>query len=81
MALDKAGRIAALRAARGPLEHEQYALEIEVDVKKVGVKEKRIDQDDLEDAKQRLAGCSAQIKVIDDKLEKVEAEPDAEPEA
>lgn len=80
MGLDKAGRLAILAAERGPLEHELYAAEIEVEVKEVAVEHGStgVTQDLVEAAKARRDGIAAQIKAIDDAKEKVKLEEDAE---
>lgn len=78
MGIDKQSRLAQLAASRGPLEHQQFAAEIEVEVKEAGVKHAGtgVDQDQVEAAKANLEGINAQIKVIDDRAEKVKLEDD-----
>lgn len=80
MGLTKQGKLAQLAASRGPLEHELFAAEIEVEVKEAGVEHGStgVTQDQVEEAKAHRDGVAAQIKVIDDRKEKVNLEDDSE---
>lgn len=79
MGLTKAGKLATLAAERGPLEHELFAAEIQVEVKEAGVEHGAtgVTQEQVEEAKATRDGIKAQIKVIDDRKEKVDLEEDA----
>lgn len=78
MGLTKQGRLDILAANRGPLEHELFAAETELDVQETGVKHKAtgVTQEHVEATKDRVEGIKAQIKVIDDKAEKAKLEAD-----
>ena len=78
MGLTKQGMLEILAANRGPLEHELYAAEIELEVKEEGVKHGAtgVTQEQVEAVKARRDGLQAQVKVIDDQAEKTRLEQD-----
>jgi hypothetical protein len=78
--LDKQGKLNLLAAARGPLEHELYAAEIEVEVKEAAVKHGAtgVTQEMVEGAKANRDARQAQIDAIDAKAEKANLEDDPE---
>lgn len=78
MGLTKQGKLSILGAERGPLEHELFAAEIELEVKEEGAKHGAtgVVQEHVEAVKARVDGIKAQIKVIDDRAEKANLEDD-----
>jgi len=78
MGIDKAGRLAILAAERGPLEHELYTAQIQLETKEAGVEHGAtgVTQEQVEEAKARVEGIEAQIAVIDDNRKKVKLEED-----
>jgi hypothetical protein len=78
MGIDKQGKLAILAAQRGPLEHELFAAEIELETKTIAVEHAStgVTQEMVEACKERVEGIRAQIKAIDDRKEKVNLEGD-----
>jgi hypothetical protein len=78
MGLDQQGKLDILAAQRGPLEHELFAVELELDVKEEGVLHGAtgVTQEMVEEVKARRDGIAAEIKVIDDRKERVDLEED-----
>ena len=78
MGLTKQSKLAALAASRGPLEHELFAAEIQVEVKEAGVKHGAtgVTQEQVEEAKANRDGIQAQLDAINDREEKVNLEDD-----
>jgi hypothetical protein len=78
--IDKQGKLAILAAQRGPLEHELFAAEIELEVKATAVDHGAtgVTQEMVEGCKERVEAIQAQIQCIDDRKEKVNLEEDAE---
>jgi hypothetical protein len=82
MALGKQGKLDILAAQRGPLEHELFAAEIQVETKEAGVKHGAtgVTEDQVTAAREERDGIEAQIAAIDKRREEVSAEADDESE-
>lgn len=80
MPLGKQDKLAILASQRGPREHELYAAQIALEVKEAAVEHGAtgVDEDQVTAARAERDGIQSQIKVIDDTVEEVTAEPDDE---
>lgn len=67
--LDEQGKKDLIAAKRGPLEHELFAAELDLEVA-----QEAGDEALVEGPQKRLEAVKAQIKVLDDKLAEVEGE-------
>lgn len=78
MGLEKQGRLAIIAAERGPLEHQLYAAEVELETKEIAVAHgvTGVTQDMVQEVKARKEALEDQIRMLDQRKQGVEAEGD-----
>jgi len=74
--MTKDAKLAAIAAERGPLEHQLYSAEIEVETKTIAVEHgvTGVTKEALEEAQARMASLKEQIAALDERKAQVEGE-------